>query len=48
MDLEKSKIEMDFYKNEVRTLQEFIRATRLNHPTVSCVCEPTENDEILR
>jgi len=37
--LEKYKTEVDFYKNEVRTLQEYIRSIRINNP---------ENDEILR
>ncbi|CAF5124474.1 unnamed protein product, partial [Rotaria sp. Silwood1] len=47
-ELQKCRTDMDLYKGEVRTLQEFIRVLRLNNPTISRVYERVENDEILR
>ena len=29
-------------------VKEFIRTIRLNNPTISCLCEQIENDEVLR
>ncbi|CAF0719240.1 unnamed protein product [Adineta ricciae] len=47
-ELQRYRTDMDLYKAEVRTLQEFIRVLRMNNPTISRVYERVENDEILR
>ncbi|CAF1276658.1 unnamed protein product [Rotaria magnacalcarata] len=46
-ELENYKNDVDFYKTEISTLQEFIRVTRANDPTISCFLECVENNQVL-
>ena len=47
-ELEKYKHDVNFYKTEVRTLQEFLRVLRVNNSNISGIFDHVENDEILR